>query len=40
VMDRIRPGEDAEISAFAKKAFEKQKMKIIEKATVRASSGK
>ena len=35
VMDRILPVEDAEISGFAKKAFEKQKMKIIEKATVK-----
>ncbi len=34
VMDRILPVEDAEISGFAKKAFEKQKMKIIEKASV------
>jgi dihydrolipoamide dehydrogenase len=35
VMDRILPVEDAEISAFAKKAFVKQGMKIIEKATVK-----
>ncbi|MGL4236229.1 dihydrolipoyl dehydrogenase [Tabrizicola sp.] len=35
VMDRILPVEDAEISAFAKKAFTKQGMKIIEKATVK-----
>jgi len=35
VMDRILPVEDAEISAFARKAFEKQGMKIREKATVR-----
>ncbi|WP_135503349.1 dihydrolipoyl dehydrogenase [Roseovarius aestuariivivens] len=35
VMDRILPVEDAEISAFAKKAFEKQKMKIMEKAMVK-----
>jgi len=35
VMDRILPVEDAEISAFAKKAFEKQKMKIMEKAAVK-----
>ena len=35
VMDRILPVEDAEISAFAKKAFQKQKMKIMEKATVK-----
>ena len=35
VMDRILPVEDAEISAFAKKAFEKQGMKIMQKATVK-----
>ena len=35
VMDRILPVEDAEISAFAKKAFEKQKMKIMVKAMVK-----
>ncbi|MEX5730201.1 dihydrolipoamide dehydrogenase [Rhodovulum iodosum] len=35
VMDRILPVEDAEISAFAKKAFEKQGMTIREKATVK-----
>jgi len=35
VMDRILPVEDAEISAFAKKAFVKQGMKIMEKATVK-----
>jgi len=35
VMDRILPVEDAEISAFAKKAFEKQKMKIKVKAMVK-----
>jgi dihydrolipoamide dehydrogenase len=35
VMDRILPVEDAEISAFAKKKFEKQGMKIREKATVK-----
>jgi len=35
VLDRILPVEDAEISAFAKKQFEKQKMKILEKATVK-----
>jgi dihydrolipoamide dehydrogenase len=34
VMDRILPVEDAEISAFAKKAFEKQGMKIITGAKV------
>ena len=35
VMDRILPVEDAEISAFAKKQFEKQGMKIMEKAMVK-----
>jgi dihydrolipoamide dehydrogenase len=35
VMERILPVEDAEISAFAKKAFTKQKMKIMEKAMVK-----
>ena len=35
VMDRILPVEDAEISAFAKKAFEKQGMTILQKATVK-----
>ncbi len=35
VMDRILPVEDAEVSAFAKKAFLKQGMKIIEKAAVK-----
>jgi dihydrolipoamide dehydrogenase len=35
VMDRILPVEDAEISAFAKKAFIKQGMKILEKAAVK-----
>jgi dihydrolipoamide dehydrogenase len=35
VMDRILPVEDAEISAFAKKAFIKQGMKILEKAGVK-----
>ena len=35
VMDRILPVEDAEISAFAKKAFVKQGMKILEKAGVK-----
>ena len=34
VMDRVLPVEDAEISAFAKKAFVKQGMKIMEKSTV------
>ena len=35
VMDRVLPVEDAEISAFAKKAFLKQGMKILEKTTVK-----
>lgn len=35
VMDRILPVEDAEISAFAKKSFVKQGMKILEKAAVK-----
>jgi dihydrolipoamide dehydrogenase len=35
VLDRILPVEDAEISAFAKKAFEKQGMKLMEKAMVK-----
>ncbi len=35
VMDRILPVEDAEVSAFAKKAFVKQGMKIHEKTTVK-----
>jgi dihydrolipoamide dehydrogenase len=35
VMDRILPVEDAEISAFAKKSFEKQGMKIMAKAMVK-----
>ncbi|QQA41393.1 dihydrolipoyl dehydrogenase [Pelagovum pacificum] len=35
VMDRILPVEDAEISAFAKKQFTKQGMKIMEKAMVK-----
>ncbi len=35
VMERILPVEDAEISAFAKKAFTKQKMTIMEKAAVK-----
>jgi len=35
VMDRILPVEDAEISAFAKKSFAKQGMKILEKAAVK-----
>jgi dihydrolipoamide dehydrogenase len=36
VLDRILPVEDAEISGLAKKAFEKQKMRILEAATVTA----
>ncbi|MCC7429101.1 MAG: dihydrolipoyl dehydrogenase [Alphaproteobacteria bacterium] len=36
VMDRVLPVEDEEISAFARKAFEKQGMKIITSATVKA----
>ena len=35
VMDRILPVEDAEIAAFAKKAFVKQGMTILEKASVK-----
>ena len=35
VMDRVLPVEDAEISGFAKKAFEKQGMTIMEKAMVK-----
>ncbi len=35
VMDRVLPVEDAEISAFAKKSFEKQGMKIMEKSMVK-----
>ena len=35
VMDRVLPVEDAEISAFAKKQFLKQGMKIMEKAMVK-----
>jgi dihydrolipoamide dehydrogenase len=35
VMDRILPVEDAEVSAFAKKQFVKQGMKILEKAAVK-----
>jgi dihydrolipoamide dehydrogenase len=35
VMDRILPVEDAEISTFAKKSFEKQGMKIMEKSVVK-----
>ncbi len=35
VMDRILPVEDEEVSAFARKAFEKQGMKILTGATVK-----
>ena len=35
VMDRVLPVEDAEVSAFARKSFVKQGMKILEKTTVR-----
>jgi len=35
VMDRVLPVEDAEVSAFARKAFLKQGMKILEKTTVK-----
>ncbi|HMO08526.1 MAG TPA: dihydrolipoyl dehydrogenase [Paracoccaceae bacterium] len=35
VMDRILPVEDAEISAFAKKQFQKQGMTILEKSAVK-----
>lgn len=35
VMDRVLPVEDAEISAFARKSFVKQGMKILEKTTVK-----
>jgi dihydrolipoamide dehydrogenase len=36
VLDRVLPVEDEEISAFARKAFEKQGMKIMTGATVKA----
>jgi dihydrolipoamide dehydrogenase len=36
VMDRVLPVEDEEISAFARKQFEKQGMKILTSATVKA----
>ncbi|MFD1881412.1 dihydrolipoyl dehydrogenase [Paracoccus pacificus] len=36
VLDRVLPVEDAEISALAKKQFQKQGMKIMEKATVKS----
>ena len=35
VMDRVLPVEDEEIAAFAKKSFEKQGMKIMQKAMVK-----
>ena len=35
VMDRVLPVEDADISAMAKKSFEKQGMKILQKAMVK-----
>ena len=35
VMDRVLPVEDEEISAFAKKSFQKQGMKIMQKAMVK-----
>jgi dihydrolipoamide dehydrogenase len=35
MLDRVLPVEDAEISAFARKAFEKQGMRIITSATVK-----
>jgi dihydrolipoamide dehydrogenase len=37
MLDRVLPVEDAEISAFARKAFEKQGMKIITSATVKGA---
>jgi dihydrolipoamide dehydrogenase len=36
VLDRILPVEDAEISDFARKAFEKQGMKVVTSATVKS----
>jgi len=39
VLDRILPVEDAEVSAFAKRAFEKQGMKIFTGATVSLKKG-
>ncbi len=36
VLDRVLPVEDEEISAFARKAFEKQGMKVMTSATVKA----
>jgi dihydrolipoamide dehydrogenase len=40
VVDRILPVEDEEISAFARKAFEKQGMKILTGATVKSANKK
>jgi dihydrolipoamide dehydrogenase len=37
VLDRVLPVEDEEISAFARKAFEKQGMKILTSATVKSA---
>jgi len=37
VMDRVLPVEDAEISAFARKQFEKQGMRILTETTVKAA---
>ncbi len=37
VLDRVLPVEDAEISAFARKAFEKQGIKILTSASVKAA---
>ncbi len=37
MLDRVLPVEDAEISAFARKAFEKQGIKIITSATVKGA---
>ncbi len=37
MLDRVLPVEDAEISAFARKAFEKQGMRIITSATVKSA---
>jgi dihydrolipoamide dehydrogenase len=37
LLDRVLPVEDAEVSAFARKAFEKQGMKILTSASVKAA---
>jgi dihydrolipoamide dehydrogenase len=37
LLDRVLPVEDAEVSAFARKAFEKQGMKILTSATVKGA---